>query len=229
MTKLLTRKEIIETKKIISSELAKMQRLIYDEETLQYYKEENEEQEYWDQFDCFEKEAFEYPSQHKIIGLSHSNIDTFTDQLSGKLKELFQLLNIKDFIILAHLKLDFFGNRKNKYKPLVKAYEKLEKIVGQKTYKEGFMIEVEDLPAFVEILFWITRCDPSVPEYIFLFDKNEKIQMNLCRYGNIHLSQFDKEWLSNDKLTSLGWSIIDEQECDNFSSEGKIEGREIKL
>jgi len=66
------------------------------------------------------------------------------------------------------------------------AYKKLEKIVGDKTFNEAFKIDIQSLPDFIEILFWITRCDPSVAEYIFIFDEKEQIQINLCKYGNLN-------------------------------------------
>jgi hypothetical protein len=105
----------------------------------------------------------------------------------------------------------------------------LEQIVGGNTYKEAFSLDLKSLPEFVEILFWITRCDPSIPEYIYLFDSNEKVKLSLCKYGNIHLTEFGEETLTNEKLTSLGWRIIEGEEYDNFSKNGRIKGRRIKV
>ena len=206
-----------------------MQKAFYDEEMLQYYKEDNEEHLYWEQFDCIKNEEIDYSTFNKIIGLDHSDIGTFTDTLTIKLTELFKALNLNDFIIIAHLKLDFFGNRDNKFKPLKKVYKTLEKIVGDKTFNEAFEIDIDSLKDFIEILFWTTRCDPSVAEYIFVFDKDEQIQFNICKYGNLHLTEYNKEQLTEDKLKELGWNIIEGQEYDNFTESGKIEGRKIKL
>jgi hypothetical protein len=229
MIELKTRNEIVETKKIIASELIKMQKAFYDEEMLQYYKDDNEEHLYWEQFDFFDKEAVEYKTHSKIVGLNYSDINSFTTELTKKLTELFQKINVSEFYIISHLKLDFFGNRDNKFKPLVRSYKKLETIVGQTTYKEAFKVEINDLSDFVEILFWTVRCDPSIAEYVFLFDKNEKIQICLCKYGNVHLTEFGNEILTENVLTSLGWTIIDGQEFDNFTEDGKIKGRQLKL
>ena len=105
----------------------------------------------------------------------------------------------------------------------------LEKIVGDKTFKEAFEININSLPEFIEILFWTTRCDPSVAEYIFLFDKDEQIQLHLCKYGNLHLTEYNIEQLNEDKLEELGWTIIEGKEFDNFTESEKIKGRKIKL
>jgi len=206
-----------------------MQKAFYDEEILQYYKEDNEEHLYWEQFDCIKYEEIDYSTFNRIISLDHSDIDTFTGTLREKLNNLFKTLNINDFIIISHLKLDFFGNRDNKFKPLRKAYNTLEKIVGDKTFNEAFEIDIYSLSDFIEILFWTTRCDPNVAEYVFVFDKNEQIQFHLCKYGNLHLTEYNNEKLTDDRLKELGWTIIEGQEYDNFTNDGKIKGRQIKL
>ena len=229
MTTLTTRNEIVKTKRIIGSVLTKMQKAFYDEEMLQYYKGDNEEHLYLEKFDCIKNEETDYSTFNKIIGIDHSDIDTFTNKLTEKLTELFRTLNVTDFIIISHLKLDFFGNRDNNFKPLKRAYNKLEEIIGDKSFNEAFQIDIDSLLDFIEIIFWATRCDTSVAEYIFFFDKDEQIQFHLCKYGNLHLTEYNREELTEDKLKELGWTIIEGQEFDQFTESGKIEGRKIKL
>lgn len=229
MITLTTRNEIIEAKKTIDSAITYMQTICFDETDLQFYKDDNEEHLYMEMFDCLSNEIVEYKSYYKILSLNHFEINTFCVKLAEKLIELFKILNSSEFFIISHLKLDFFGNRDNKFRPLKKAYKKFEQIVGDKTYKEAFSLDIDSIAEFIEILFWITRCDPSVAEYIFLFDKSEKIQIHLCKYGNIHLTEFNKKRLTNKKLKELGWTIIEGPEYDNFSPDGKIQGRRIKV
>jgi hypothetical protein len=229
MTTLTTRKEILETKKLIGSTITRMQIIFFDETDLQFYKDDNEEHLYMERFDHLSNEIIEYKTYNKLISLNHFNIDTFCVKLTEKLIELFKTINSTEFFIISHLKLDFFGNRDNKFKPLKKAYKNFEKIVGDKTYKEAFSFNIDSLADFIEILFWITRCDASGPEYIFLFDKGEKIQIHLCKYGNIHLTEFNQENLTTKKLKELGWTIIEGEEYDNFSDDGKIQGKRIKI
>jgi len=218
MTTLTTRNEIVETNKIIASELAKMQKACYDEVTLKFYREDSEEQVYLEQFDCIQYEELQYETHNKVIGLNHPDLDTFIPVLTDKLTALFQTIHARRFYILSHLKMDFFGNRGNTFKPLVNAYGKLEKMTGKSSYKEAFRIDISELSDFLEIVFWLTRCDPGVPEFIFLFDEDEKIQINLCQYGNIHLTEFENEQLTKEIVSSLGWTIIEEQESDSFTT-----------
>lgn len=229
MITLVARKEIIDKYSIITSELSKIQNAIFDKVTLQNYEDDNEGDVYRSFFDCIGYQSPSYKVNNKIISLNHTDIETFSSALSKKLMELFQIIKATRLIVISGLKLDFFGNRKNSYKPLKKAYKKLEEIVESKSFREAFTIEIADIPTFTEILFWITRCDPSAPEYIFLFDEGQQIQMNLCKYGNIHLTEINGEYFTKDILRQLGWIIIEGREYDNFSDGGKIEGRRIRI
>lgn len=222
------RKDIIESKKIICSELAKIQKSFYDEEVVQYYKDQGELSQFWEMYDCYNREALDYPVFHKVITINHTQLESFTATLTQKLTQLFEAINATDFIVVSHFKLDFFGNRDNDFAPLDAAYNELEKVVGGSKYNEAFKFNIQDLLKFVDIFFWITRCDPSAPEYIFLFDSKEQIQLNLCKYGNLHITEFNVERLTEDKLAKMGFSIITGPEFDNFDESGKIEGRVIE-
>lgn len=229
MTHLRSRQEIYQSKKIIASEIIKMQQSFFDEELLQSYKDNNEEHLYWEMFDTVTVKPTDYLSYHKILGLNYTDLYTYTQHLSQQLHKLLSFAGITELIILSHLKLDFFGNRENGYDPLIKSYNQLEKITGSNTYKEAFCINLESLEEWTEILFWISRCDPSVSDYIFLFDTDEKIQFFICKYGNIHFTELKEEQLTANVLAELGWTIIEGQEFDNFTTVGSISGRQIKF
>ncbi len=124
---LTNRQEILQIKRIIGSELSKIQQAFYDEQILQYYKDNNEAHLYLGQYDCLNYQIEEYTTFNKIIGLTHSNLHTFTEKLTEKFTELLRSINAQELIIISHLKLDFFGNRGNSYPPLRKAYKKLKK------------------------------------------------------------------------------------------------------
>ncbi|NCU05782.1 MAG: hypothetical protein GXC73_17580, partial [Chitinophagaceae bacterium] len=103
---LITRKEIVQSKKIIGSEITKLQKVFFDEELLQEYKEEGEEQLYWNMFDCVHDATVDYATQHTIIGLDHTDINSYSTALSNKLAQLFHTVGADEVYILSHLKLD---------------------------------------------------------------------------------------------------------------------------
>ncbi len=222
MIKLAARRDVAKGRKIITSELAKIQKSCFDEEILQLFKEDGEEDLYWEQFDFFNDQVADYRQFNKIIGLDHTEIVSFPAVLAKGLIDIFKEIDAKEFVVLSHLKLDFFGNRGNSFEPLVNSYLSLELITGGSTYKEAMIAEDVSTADLMGILFWITRCDPGVPEYVFVFDKEEKVQFNICKYGNLHLTEFGTERLTGDILQSLGWKIIEGYEYDNFSDDGRI-------
>lgn len=228
MITLITRQELLTTNKRIGSAITEIQKAFYSEEMLQDYKDENQEHLYWETYDFVNHEVIEQEYHSKILCLNHSNIRTFTKKLAQKLDELFSVIGSSEFYVITFLKCDFFGNRENKYKPLVRTYEKLEKIVGKNTYKEAFCFDKTSLPDMIEVLFWISRCDPSVSDFMYLIDKDGQMKMFICKYGNIHLTELGSEKLTEDLLNSQGWTVIDGPEYDNFSPSGRIKGREYR-
>ena len=81
----------------------------------------------------------------------------------------------------------------------------------------------------VEVLFWTTRCDPSIPEYIYLFDEKNRFSLSICKYGNIHISEFGTNQIDKKLIDKLDMKIIEGPEWDQFSNEGQIVGREIRI
>ena len=228
MYQLISRDQITSSKKIIGTEIIKFQKSFYDVEVLQLYQEENKESEYWEIFDCVKKDPIVYKSFDSIININHTNIETFSQKLTEKLILIFDAINAHEFIVISHLKLDFFGNRKNEFQPLKNVYTKLETIVGDKSYKEAFILNRDSLANFVEILFWLVRYDPNIPEYIFFFDADEQVEFFICKYGNMHFRALQKEQITAEQWKNWGCTIID-VEHDNFTEDGNITEREILM
>lgn len=216
MIRLVTRKEMVTSKRIVGSELAKLQKAFFDNDMLDYYKVDNEEQLYLTQFDCIHNEVFEYPVFDKVLSLYHHEIETFTPILAKKLRDLLENIHVQNLLLISHLRLNLLENRKVRNSRLANSYQKLETMVQNKSYYEVIAFDLESLPDIIEIVFWITRCDPSAAEYILFFDTDEKVQFFICKYGNVHLTEFKQENLSAKKLTALGWHILNGQETDNF-------------
>lgn len=229
MLTLVTRQEIAAQKTIIASEIISLQRSFYDEEALEAYREDGEEDLYWEIFDLLQGKPESYQSFHKIIGLNHSDLGSYTQLLVSRLQQLADHLQIQEWIVLSHLRLDFFGNRDNDYAPLEQAYQSLEKLTGLHTYKEAFRLDQSGFAEFIPILFWIQRCDPSVSDYICVFDEQQRISFFICKYGNLHVTEMGQEYLSPQLLQELGWTLIEGPESDPFTDDGAIAGRVIRF
>lgn len=222
---LLPRKEILQKNTIISAEITKIQQVFYDEDILQLYEDTHEESLFWEPFDHYHEEVVEYKAFSKVIGLQHTNIDSYTNKLANKLNELFSNMDITEYYIMSHLKLDFFGNRDINCKPLRQSYKKLEAIVNNDSYNEAFSVSAKSLEQFIEILFWMARYDANTPEFVFIFDSKQRFSFNICRYGNLHLTEYNVEHLTEKKLKDLGWTIFDGEEVDQFNDHVGLNGQ----
>ncbi|MEJ5963082.1 hypothetical protein [Pedobacter immunditicola] len=207
MITLISRQSVFSKYSKITEEIAQMQRLFYDGDP-EYFASEVDRAAYQALFDA--KDIFREKTTKfcKVISIDHDDIETFTDVLSRKLLDLFAELRIKDLVMISHCKMNFVGNINNTYPPLLSAFEKFEKITKDIKYDEAVEFEVENLPELIEIVFWIARGDAAGPEFIFLFDKDEKLAINLCKEGNVHAIEFEKEILPNTILKRYGWELV---------------------
>lgn len=227
MLRKVTRQEIVKDKPRIGAQIAALQRAFYDEETLEWYRTHETEQAYYDMYDMLSYPEPQPTTFSQILSPNLTQLEGFTDILTQKLDGLLSTLDVEELILMPYLRLDLFGNRNNDHPLLVAAYKKLETLLHTNTWLEAVCIPRKDMGEIIAALFWMIRCDPSLPEYIFLFDANEKLEFFLCRYGNIHLTELGEQKLHPQLLPSLGWQLIEGPETDPFSEDGVIEGREL--
>ncbi|OFY48757.1 MAG: hypothetical protein A2W85_12275 [Bacteroidetes bacterium GWF2_41_31] len=226
MIQLIDRQEIFSKLSNISYEIVDLQNAFYDNSM--EFDSQTEQQEYLDSFDALNVKFNKPATKSKLISFEHENLSTFPKVLGDKIWDLFHSIGQTDFYLISHLKLDLFGNLNNKYKPLVQSYNKLEKIVGAKTYYEALKIGIDDLKELSTIIFWITRCDMSSPEYIFFATADNRLSFNICKYGNIHLTEYGNIEIVNDKLMKRFGLYEITDEFERFSESGIIDGRRLK-
>jgi hypothetical protein len=227
MVELIERKNIFEEYKIISSEITKFQKALFDNDIYSDIEDVNERIKYKNIFDVIDYETYPLTYNEKILTIEHNNIKTFSKKLYELLLKLFEVIDINDIFILLDLKINFFESLFNKYKPLVKAYKKLEKIIGKKYYDEAFYFDKLS-EEIIDIMFWLSRCSPQMNN-IMIFDKNERYYLNICKYGNIHIIELNGNNISEESIKEIGFKIVEGRETDNFAVNGKINGRKIKI
>ena len=174
--KKINRKEIFENYEKIAFLISYFQKSMYDEE----YDEKK-----W--FDAINYNVKENPRESFTVMVNSENLNEHSKNLITKLKSLLKKLNSKKLIIVSHLKLDFFGNLNHDYEKVTNAYSKLTKYFPEKKYEEAIEIETNEIDDFIEIFFWLERCDPSIAEYIFWFDIQQKFCFYFCKYGNMEI------------------------------------------
>ncbi len=119
--------------------------------------------------------------------------------------------------------------QKHKYAPVKKALDFLKQNkIGEKFYG-ALEIGREDFENFSEHLFWLVRCNASLPYFHFL-DSEQKILGYFCKYGNIHIGILKKNADSKfrEAIRLSGFSLLKTQPChEPFSKSGGIKNRQI--
>ena len=224
---LIERKNIFENHKIIASEIAIIQKVLFNNDIYSSIDDENEKIEYKSKFDAMDYNKYSPEYNIKILTADYYDIKTFSKKLYELLVKLFEELNINKFFILLDLKINYFESLYNKYGPLVKAYKKLEKITGKKYYDEAFYLNKLS-EEIIDIIFWLSRCSPQMNN-IIIFDKMERYYLNICKYGNVHFTGLNGNTILEDIIERVGLKNVEGNEYDNFKNNGKIDGRRIKI
>ena len=229
MIKLISREEVFENFPKISSVISVIQKQMYEWDDINLYETEEEKKEFFENYDAV---SLDYPQQnftYKTLTLNHSDLSSFTEKLSERLVMLLIESGVKELMLISHLKMNLFGNLENDYPPLAEAYHDLEQIIGNTDYREALSFSLDDLPKMINIAFWMERCDPAAPEYMYFADSENKLAFYLCKDGNVHFITFWDNLITNELLDYSGWEIVDGRCYDNFTDDGVIEGRIFKL
>lgn len=115
----------------------------------------------------------------------------------------------------------------NNYPPVNAALGFIRQQKAGDTYNGAFMVSLESLPEFLVHLFWLVRCNASLP-VIYGLDEGEHLLLNFCQYGNLHLSTLDKKTDSalHRSLPQSGLHLFTDGYCyESFSKKGRVSGR----
>jgi len=230
MIDLIKRETIFESNPKIANEIYEFQKHFFNLDKVPYIEGIDENSiEYLEHISLKKYQYSAIQKTSKVISFEHSDLESFSKKLGEKIALLLYTIEIKKLFVFSHLKMNLFGNLNNNYQPLKEAYKQLENITSTFDYKEGFMTNLDELPTLINIAFWIERCDPSAPEYIFFTDIENRLSFFLCKDGNVHTIEYGKEILTKKVLDEQNWYRIEERCYDKFSHDGMIEGRELKF
>ncbi|MBD3635707.1 MAG: hypothetical protein HUJ25_00060 [Crocinitomicaceae bacterium] len=118
-------------------------------------------------------------------------------------------------------------SQKNDYPPVAKALNYLETIISE-SFSGGFKLKGKELIEFIPNLFWITRCNASLPTTYMCF-VNSKTILSLCKYGILHLEFYDEAEavLIKDFLNKYGFS--ETSTCNDPVNFDSFQGRELNM
>ncbi|NIG54679.1 hypothetical protein [Chitinophaga sp. Cy-1792] len=223
MIELITRQYVFDNYRKLTAQIINMQQSMFDADDL--FETADDKQRYIEMHDAIDLVPADIIKHNSVITFDHDNINTFTAAIAEKLTKICTRLQISDLIVMAEVKQRFVGNPGNKFEPFQQAVSKFHHITRDLAYKEAFRLSLTDMPALIDIMFWIGRCDAGAPAFIFFCDTNEKMAFTLCQYGGIHVTAYEPDMITHDLLESTGMYFVEGRCEEEFSDSSKITGR----
>jgi hypothetical protein len=227
MLKPVTRDFIFENFNAITSEIIEIQTSMFDDDPA-YFLKDDDRQWYYDMHDAVSLEVKKIKKYYSVVSFDHSEIATFTAELSKKMVYLLNQLNVEEVIMIGDVKLEFVGNPDNKYMPFQKAIKSFAELTGDIKYDQALIVDMKSLPKLIDIAFWMERCDSSCPEFIYFADVKEQLAFYLCKSGGIHIIEFDCDIVTDEIIEGLGMYFVNGRCEEKFSESSKIDGRMSK-
>jgi hypothetical protein len=118
----------------------------------------------------------------------------------------------------------------NDYLPVQNALQYLRDLGMDESFAGGVLANGEELATFVGHLFWLVRCNASLP-IINFSGRGEKLIGSLCKYGNLHLTLFtpDQEWAIREWEEQIDLHKIEGRCAEEFSEDSRIDGRRLNV
>lgn len=113
----------------------------------------------------------------------------------------------------------------NDYPPVKNALNYLKQRI-EKEFSGGFLLKEDEIIEFIPHLFWLTRCNASLP-YFYMSFPNSKTVITICKYGVLHLEFYNQ----NEKLRILkilsDLNFVELNDCQDPIEFDLFNGREI--
>nr|WP_294794120.1 hypothetical protein [uncultured Mucilaginibacter sp.] len=192
---------------------------------------------FFQQFSSFPKvnrrsDTFFFPDVYAAynLHLSSNSIIGFGNRLGKELSLLVSLMGIEKLFFAGDSSTPWL-HQKNSYKPASDAIEYLNNFNLPQGFNGALLLELKDLPEFIKHLFWLTRCNASLPDFYFC-DQKMGLIGHVCKYGNIHIYILEEEVESSfdQALNNTKFEMLEGNNCfEQFSKSSRIVGRQIVI
>jgi hypothetical protein len=152
--------------------------------------------------------------------------DSYLHDLGESLEKLRLKLESSELIVLGDWSTPWLY-QDNDYKPVKESLDWFRKQIDS-DFNGGFLLKETDLIEFTPRLFWLTRCNMSLPEFMMTFE-NCKTIISICKHGVLHFESYDQNELNDfiEFYQTLGFKQTND--CYDPVNFDRFEGRNIKL
>ena len=114
-------------------------------------------------------------------------------------------------------------SQKNEYPPVKEAMQYLSTSVDS-SFNGGFVLEQTEITEFIPHLFWLIRCNASLPSFKMTFGSCKTI-FYICKYGVVHMEFYDE---SESKQVLQLFNHLNFQSVDSCSDPVYFDGLESR-
>lgn len=141
-----------------------------------------------------------FTSENRPTLLASANLISPKQNPKDYLNDLANALSIVskeygDLLILGDWNIPWLS-QENDYPPVTRALDFLKQKID-KDFNGGFILRPKEILEFIPHLFWLTRCNGSLPQFMMVFGQSRTV-VEICKYGTLHLHFYEKEeqdWL----------------------------------
>jgi hypothetical protein len=253
MIELLDRQEIFKLNKTFASFIVDIQDTTYNptldhnkNEPGEMYVDDNELPRFVSQEECdkWNEEAFEeyqkrrdyletisIKEKHRggiIYNFQKDRIDKYVENLAESISALSNKLQWKSVLFLLDYPTPWL-HQDNDYEPVKNSLNFITGLGVDKHFIGGFKADGNELTELTRNLFWIIRCNASLP-ICYFSGVNTDFIGNICEYGSIHFHFYSDKASSEIKKAAadIGMIEVEDGRCiEDLSEMGTIKGQEI--
>ena len=186
-----------------------------------------------EQFEAFEKsrdinpflnsDKLEFIESRLLISPKESTTEYLND-IAYSLEKLRVELKESHLMILGVQNTPWLS-QENEYLPVKNALAYLKQSVD-KDFDGGFLLKENSILEFIPHLFWLTRCNASLP-YFYMSFPGSKTAITICKYGVVHFEFYgqDEKIKILQLLADLNFKELDN--CGDPIEFDGFDGREI--
>ena len=167
---------------------------------------------------------YEYFGELKY-NLDFKDIFIYSIEIGKILEQLSNVLN-SELIFILDYNVPWLS-QENDFEPVIKASNYLREIGTNEEFSGAYKLSGDELAEFAANLFWIIRCNASLP-YCWFSTESHQFIGDVCKHGNLHFHTYSEEIKKQLESFAKQNSLIEIDDCvEGFTGDGGIEGRQI--
>lgn len=158
-----------------------------------------------------------------VVSCKEKTVDYLND-ISDLLENIAVKLDFGDALILGVQNTPWLY-QDNDFPPVKMALQYLKSQIDSK-FDGGFRLKGKSLKEFIPHLFWLTRCNASLPYFYIAFERS-KTFVNICKYGVLHIDFYNDQEKSEISKLIANQNFREVELCNDPIQFGNYEERRI--